>query len=74
MELIEHKHTNLNTYCIGHSLGEFTSLLISGSIGLSECLRLVHARGCLMMESSQEGVKFGTLIIKFREDKLPKIL
>jgi hypothetical protein len=41
---------------------------------LSECLRLVRERGSLMIKASDvSGVKLGTLIIKFREDKLPKI-
>jgi malonyl CoA-acyl carrier protein transacylase len=37
-------------------------------------LRLVQQRGSLMIKASEaSGVKLGTLIIKFREDKLPKI-
>eukprot|EP01080_Neovahlkampfia_damariscottae_P000707 gene707-8959_t len=38
---------------LGHSLGEYTSLVIGGSISFSEAIKLVHKRGKFM----EEGVK-----------------
>ena len=36
----------------GHSLGEYTSLVVSGAIGLDDGIRLVRERGRLMQEAS----------------------
>ena len=58
---------------IGHSLGEYTALVVAGVIELRECLRLLGERGRLMAEVSG-GRDFGTLIVKFREDKFGKIV
>jgi len=37
----------------GHSLGEYTALLISGAIGFKECLELVKKRAVFMTESGK---------------------
>ena len=40
----------------GHSLGEYTSLVATGAISLSDGVRLVHLRGTLMQEAVPIGV------------------
>ncbi len=39
----------------GHSLGEFTALVASGALQLTDALRLVRRRGELMQEAVQQG-------------------
>ena len=42
-------------YVAGHSLGEYSALVASGSLDLDEAVRLVHARGRFMQEAVPEG-------------------
>jgi len=48
--------------------------VVSGSIGLEECMKLVYRRGELMIKTSEGQERLGTLIVKFREDKFGRIL
>ncbi len=41
-------------FCCGHSLGEFSALVVSGVMGFSQALRLVRKRGELMREQARE--------------------
>lgn len=43
-------------YLIGHSLGEYTALLISGAFDVSTALKLVKVRGRLMSQASNGGM------------------
>ncbi len=46
---------NLSKYFAGHSLGEYTALVASGSLKFSDALNLVHNRGKLMQNAVPEG-------------------
>ncbi len=39
----------------GHSLGEYTALVLAGSLELQDAVRLVHMRGKFMQEGAAEG-------------------
>ena len=41
-------------YTAGHSLGEYTALVASGSLGFEDAVRMVHARGRFMQEAVPE--------------------
>ncbi len=42
-------------YVAGHSLGEYSALVASGSVPFDDAVRLVHARGRFMQEAVPEG-------------------
>lgn len=39
----------------GHSLGEYTALVVSGALDFSDGLKLVYERGCLMQQAVPKG-------------------
>lgn len=43
----------LPKFCLGHSLGEFSALSISGGISNIDCIKLVNLRGIFMQESCE---------------------
>ncbi len=52
----------------GHSLGEYTALVVAGALGFAEALRLVRLRGCLMQSAVPTGVGGMAAIIGLAED------
>jgi [acyl-carrier-protein] S-malonyltransferase len=42
-------------FVAGHSLGEYTALVASSSLGFDDAVRLVHARGRFMQEAVRQG-------------------
>lgn len=49
-------------FCLGHSLGEFTALSISGGISQNECLKVVNLRGIFMQEACN-GKNAGMMVV-----------
>ena len=50
------EHTSIRPdFVAGHSLGEYTALVASGSLGFEDAVRMVHARGRFMQEAVPEG-------------------
>lgn len=66
-------HTTLSPddWMIGHSLGEFSALVNSGSLSLDEGLKLVHLRGLLMKKYTTS--PHGMLIVKYKPENEEKI-
>ena len=52
---LEEKQALAPTFLAGHSLGEYSALVVSGSLSFHDAVRLVKARGSFM----QEAVPFG---------------
>jgi len=55
LRALEERTTPAPVAVAGHSLGEYTALVASGSLQLEDALRLVHARGRYMQEAVPEG-------------------
>lgn len=85
--LISQKGTGLlnqANYVIGHSLGEFTSLLFNDALSLQDTIKLVHKRGILMekcvdkyykdsqTDSSQDSFKMTSIFLS--PDKFDRTL
>lgn len=46
----------LPTLCAGHSLGEYSALVVAQSLAFADAVRLVHLRGRFMQEAVAEGL------------------
>jgi [acyl-carrier-protein] S-malonyltransferase len=55
LRALEERATPGPAYLAGHSLGEYTALVASGSLQFDDAVRLVHARGRFMQEAVPEG-------------------
>ena len=53
LDEIHQKDSHQPALLAGHSLGEYTSLVVSGAIGLADGVRLVSERGRLMQEAGE---------------------
>ena len=53
MDEVHHPDTYHPTALAGHSLGEYTSLVVSGAVSLADGVLLVRERGRLMQEASE---------------------
>lgn len=53
------------SYLMGHSLGEYTALLLGGVISLSEAVRLVRKRG-ILMETLTKDKEYGMAVLMFK--------
>ncbi len=58
---------------LGHSLGEYTALVATGSLSLTDAVRAVHARGDFMQEAVPEGVGAMAAIIGLDAEKVREI-
>ena len=57
----------------GHSLGEFTALVVGGSIDFADAVRLVRARGRYMQEAVPEGVGKMSVILGLDREALGEV-
>src|SRR5579862_4987271 len=61
-------------YAAGHSLGEYSALVASGSLRFADALRLVRKRGRYMQEAVPAGVGAMAAILKLPDGRLDEIL
>ncbi len=57
----------------GHSLGEYTALLASGAMTLTEAVRLVRTRGQLMQSAVPKGVGKMAAVLGLTDDKIEEL-
>ncbi|MEE2679321.1 MAG: ACP S-malonyltransferase [Myxococcota bacterium] len=55
LRLLQEQGLATPAFVAGHSLGEYTALVASGSVSFGDAVRLVHARGRFMQEAVPEG-------------------
>ncbi len=60
-------------YVAGHSLGEYTALLVAGGIELFEAVRLTYLRGKYMQEAVPEGKGAMAAILKLPPEEVERI-
>lgn len=58
----------------GHSLGEYSALVVADSLDFGDALRLVRKRGRYMQEAVPQGVGAMAALLKLPEGKLDQIL
>jgi [acyl-carrier-protein] S-malonyltransferase len=61
-------------YVAGHSLGEYSALVASGSLRFADALRIVRNRGRYMQEAVPPGVGAMAAILKMPDGKLDAVL
>ena len=61
-------------YVAGHSLGEYSALVATGSLDFADALRLVNKRGRYMQEAVPEGVGAMAALLRLPEGKLDEVL
>lgn len=61
-------------YVAGHSLGEYSALVATGSLAFPDAVRIVRNRGRYMQEAVPAGVGAMAAILKLPEGKLDEIL
>ncbi len=60
-------------YVAGHSLGEYTALLVAGGIELFEAVRLTYLRGKYMQEAVPEGKGAMAAVIKIPPEEVEEV-
>jgi [acyl-carrier-protein] S-malonyltransferase len=62
------------SFVAGHSLGEYSALVASGSLRFSDAVRLVRKRGQYMQQAVPAGVGAMAALLKMPEGKLDSVL
>lgn len=60
-------------YVAGHSLGEYTALLVAGGVELFEAVRLTYLRGKYMQEAVPEGKGAMAAVLKISPEEVEKV-
>src|SRR5260370_36983698 len=61
-------------YVAGHSLGEYSALVASGSLAFADAVRLVRKRGQYMQQAVPAGVGAMAALLKLPESKMGGVL
>jgi [acyl-carrier-protein] S-malonyltransferase len=61
-------------YVAGHSLGEYSALVVGGALSFGDALRLVRKRGRYMQEAVPPGTGAMAALLKLPEGKLEEVL
>ncbi len=61
------------SWLAGHSLGEYTALVVAGALGFADALRVVRLRGRLMQTAVPEGVGAMAAILGLAEDAVAAV-
>lgn len=56
------------SYLAGHSLGEYTALVVSGCLNFKDAVRIVNLRGRFMQEAVSEGVGAMAAVLGLKSD------
>lgn len=59
---------------LGHSLGEYSALVLSGALSFEETLLAVHKRGCFMQEAVPQGEGLMAAVLGMDRDALVGVL